>query len=390
MAKGIWVGVNGVPRKVKAIYVGVNNAAKKVKKGFVGIGNAAKVFFSGAGAAYHGTAEDIQENRFSGFFAGATANNKLAVFSGFDGQAGTSSLNYTHVSKYDTALVRTTGSLGTKRASCTGASNGEYALLAGGEFISNSTNYEKRVQYYDENGTRGEIDDTVATSIMDCRGCSLPEHGLAIFAGGARANGSYNDSVNTMAVIDENLTLIDDNMSSERKAHGGVAFTKYAVFCGGVDSTRSSSINVGTSEAFDNNLVSRKLSDIDPAGSVYTQGANSGCAFFVSNVAPSSGSTSTRYMFLFDENLTYRRVVSQFPVGIVTSSIDIGDSTLVVGCDDSADAWTVDANGVVSGCDPCSAKGETQAAARTGKYALFAGDNNNGTKVEVYEIEGWK
>ena len=33
MAKGAYVGVDGVARKVKKIYTGVDNVARKVKKG---------------------------------------------------------------------------------------------------------------------------------------------------------------------------------------------------------------------------------------------------------------------------------------------------------------------------------------------------------------------
>jgi hypothetical protein len=46
MAKGIYVGVNGTPRKVKSIYVGVNNAPRKVKEVYVGVGGVPKKVYS--------------------------------------------------------------------------------------------------------------------------------------------------------------------------------------------------------------------------------------------------------------------------------------------------------------------------------------------------------
>lgn len=47
MTKALYVGVNGVARKVKAIYVGVNGVARKVKNGYVGVNGVARQFFAG-------------------------------------------------------------------------------------------------------------------------------------------------------------------------------------------------------------------------------------------------------------------------------------------------------------------------------------------------------
>lgn len=38
MAKKLYIGVNGIARKVKKMYVGVGNVARKVKKGYIGVG----------------------------------------------------------------------------------------------------------------------------------------------------------------------------------------------------------------------------------------------------------------------------------------------------------------------------------------------------------------
>ena len=50
MAKGLFVGVNGAPRKAK-MYIGVNQVAKKIKKGYVGANGTAKLFFDEVGDA---------------------------------------------------------------------------------------------------------------------------------------------------------------------------------------------------------------------------------------------------------------------------------------------------------------------------------------------------
>lgn len=47
MAKGQYIGVNNVARKVKQQYIGVDNVARKVKSGYIGVNNVARQFFSG-------------------------------------------------------------------------------------------------------------------------------------------------------------------------------------------------------------------------------------------------------------------------------------------------------------------------------------------------------
>lgn len=46
MAKGAYIGVDGVARKIKKIYVGVDGIAREVKKAYVGIANRARQWLS--------------------------------------------------------------------------------------------------------------------------------------------------------------------------------------------------------------------------------------------------------------------------------------------------------------------------------------------------------
>lgn len=46
MAKGAYIGVNNVARKIKKGYIGVDNTARKIKKGYIGVGGAARLFYS--------------------------------------------------------------------------------------------------------------------------------------------------------------------------------------------------------------------------------------------------------------------------------------------------------------------------------------------------------
>lgn len=47
MAKGQYIGVNNVARKVTKQYIGVNNVARKVTKGYIGVNNVARQCFAG-------------------------------------------------------------------------------------------------------------------------------------------------------------------------------------------------------------------------------------------------------------------------------------------------------------------------------------------------------
>lgn len=48
MTKAMYIGVDGVARKVKAIYVGVDGVARKVKSGYVGVDGVARQFYTSA------------------------------------------------------------------------------------------------------------------------------------------------------------------------------------------------------------------------------------------------------------------------------------------------------------------------------------------------------
>lgn len=47
MAKGIYLGIDSLSRKVKKMYLGIEGVARKVKKGYIGINGIARLFFAG-------------------------------------------------------------------------------------------------------------------------------------------------------------------------------------------------------------------------------------------------------------------------------------------------------------------------------------------------------
>lgn len=42
---GLYIGVNGVPKKIKKMYVGVNGISKEIKKGYIGVNGIPKLFY---------------------------------------------------------------------------------------------------------------------------------------------------------------------------------------------------------------------------------------------------------------------------------------------------------------------------------------------------------
>ena len=51
MAKGIYLGIDSLSRKVKKMYIGIEGVARKVKKGYIGVNRSARLFFAGGGHA---------------------------------------------------------------------------------------------------------------------------------------------------------------------------------------------------------------------------------------------------------------------------------------------------------------------------------------------------
>lgn len=55
MAKGSYIGIGGVARKIKGGYVGVGGVARKVVKGYVGVGDVARLFYAAEAGLTLGT-----------------------------------------------------------------------------------------------------------------------------------------------------------------------------------------------------------------------------------------------------------------------------------------------------------------------------------------------
>ena len=78
MAKGAYVGVDGVARKIKKGYVGVDSKARKIKKAYVGIGGVARPCWGG-GLEHYGSITPLSQGRYQ---LAATSVGRYALFGG--------------------------------------------------------------------------------------------------------------------------------------------------------------------------------------------------------------------------------------------------------------------------------------------------------------------
>ena len=134
MAKGAYIGVNGIAQKIKGGYIGIDGVAKKIKKAYIGVGGVARPCWGGGDEpTYYGTATALSTARDG---LAATSVGDYALFGG-----GFNDFSYpVVVDAYNSSLVRSTPTaLSKARYSLAATSVGKYALFGGGDF-DNETN----------------------------------------------------------------------------------------------------------------------------------------------------------------------------------------------------------------------------------------------------------
>ena len=98
--KALYIGVDGVARKVKKAYIGVDNVARKVKKMYMGVEGVARCIFSGGELSYYGTATSLIQAK--GNLSATTVGN-YALFGGGFGTADNINLSSNCVDVYQYA-----------------------------------------------------------------------------------------------------------------------------------------------------------------------------------------------------------------------------------------------------------------------------------------------
>lgn len=181
MAKGAYVGVGGVARKVKKIYVGVDGVARKVKKAYVGVNGVARLVYSASVierltdlsvARYRGTAGANSEYVM---FIGSTANPDGNFYQNMVGDVDAYDANGTRVLPTNPVVA--------SNGPC-GGQIGDYVIHAHGD--GNTTVYA-----YDSSLTR-----KTATADLQSGYCgeeTFAAAGYWVIVGGSYGNSAYNN-----------------------------------------------------------------------------------------------------------------------------------------------------------------------------------------------------
>lgn len=233
MAKGVYIGVGGVARKVKKMYIGVGGVARKVKKAYIGVGGVARVFWSSE-PTYGGTASALSTVRYA--LAGASTSNH-AVFAGGNFSINTSP----EIDTYDTSLTKGTATAlsGYNREGLSGASFAGYAVFGGGGNYSSGYRYAY-VDYYDSSLTKSTASDL--TYGAD-EGAAAATSSHVVFGCGRYYDTSDSDNKHTSS--HRSYTAYDTSMTrtsstrlyltfgSGRAWVGAASIGNYIIFAGG-------------------------------------------------------------------------------------------------------------------------------------------------------------
>lgn len=228
MAKGAYVGVDGVAHKVKKIYTGVDNVARKVKKGYVGVGGVARPFFSAeAVLEYYGTITPLSLVKEA--LAATTVGNYAIFAGGKERNVTTDAMDY-----YTNSLVKGTGDLRDAKSDLAATTVGDYAIFAGGyvNLAEQGWNISYSVDTYDSSLTRR------TGTILSQRRAYL----AAATVGNHALFGGGDDSVDA---YDTNLTRSTPTvLSGARRRLAATTVGDYALFGGGYGSSYKDTVDV--------------------------------------------------------------------------------------------------------------------------------------------------
>ena len=271
--KKIYLGVNGVARKVKKAYLGVDNLARKVKKAYLGVNNVARPVMASE-VAYFGEVTPLGYGRpghmsgstsdyalFAGgayalndcetydksltyrsvtgldnikiFGASVSIDNSVIFAGGFDTGPGS---GYLDVEKYDNSLTKSKlPDLSEEKGYVSGLDVGEFAVFVGGIHYQSGHLGVRNIDYYDKSGTH-------FTRLFDVNAYMLS-------SAKAGETGLFYGYSNRVYAFDTSLTMItltDTDVTTSKLFSSGASIDDYAVFAGG-----QTNLNLNTSHAID-------------------------------------------------------------------------------------------------------------------------------------------
>jgi hypothetical protein len=255
MAKGIYVGIGGTPRKINKSYIGIGGTPRKVKKVYVGVGGSPRLAWSSDIQKVTSGLPSISANSYyTNFLNGASVGNYAIITNSASdadvinnslvrtgsvtsyylrSRASASTYNYGIIvggidsnnhnmgsgDIYNTSLVRTTISTDLSSNSA-GCSFGNYALFADPQYSSATA-----IRYISNSLVYGGITGVAGPSF--CSGANAG-NSYAVFSGGS---GSF--AVNTSLVA----TNISGTINQAGYNHTSASVGNYALF-GGMHTVR--------------------------------------------------------------------------------------------------------------------------------------------------------
>lgn len=276
MAKGAYIGVEGVAQKIKKGYIGVDGIARKIIKAYIGIGGVARPCWSGGELTYYGTLTPLAERwrahsattvgGYALYVGGTSTGNKAFVYDksltridvenlavsryqlaattvGNYAVIGGGNTSYGTFESYDTSLTHQVSTFESprKKLGLAATTVGSYAVFAGGSGGTESD----RVDYCDGALTFYSAAKVLKSPRGNLAAATVGE--CAIFAGG----GAYSKVVD---IYDASVTQLDrsDYLRTARRYLSATAVGDYALFAGGRTSSTGESNEV---DAFNSSLT---------------------------------------------------------------------------------------------------------------------------------------
>lgn len=259
MAKGIYLGIDSLSRKVKKMYLGIEGVARKVKKGYVGVAGVARLFFSGGGIpSFLGRFEPTFDHH--NYAAVAGTKDYLLISGGADYDVKP----YNVVSVFNDEYTEENQlQISTGTQNQLGATFKEKAYFIGGSIRPISQSGATKSAYCFSN-------DLTLTNFKLLY--SVEKSGVAttsskcVLAGGENAGGDLMD----VSAFDEDQTTIQASSGLRLPVTlpAGAGTEDNAIFIGGIWSSRAQTDRT----AYDNNLTKTQLDS-----SILLYGRLSGC-----------------------------------------------------------------------------------------------------------------
>ena len=278
MAKGMYVGVSGVAKKVKKAYVGVGGVAKKVKKIYVGVNGVAKLCYTSGPEIVKVTSPSylpIGVSYLAGTSIGNGVNNTYAIFGGGNGEY---SVKQSAVYTYNSNLTRgTAADLSTTKYEMAVGYNNAAAIFAGGYGGTNNNRYLYDVESYNSNLTKTALNPlTTYVDALLANTCCACSQSYVLVAGGYTTLPSA-----TVNAYNTSLTQqIPGDLSIARCLTATAYVGQYHLFAGGYSNRRQTPVYYDNVDAYNSSLTRSSPTALSATRGRLSSGIINGYALF--------------------------------------------------------------------------------------------------------------